>query len=449
MTECMPPSPFRRLVQAWRKSPISDAETQADRGVKRGPADRIGATMGRTTPPRAKPAGLSSLVPAIIGLVIAVGAGLGACAQSSAPDSVRGIYFVANMGRGDSLTATGTRRDFTAALANRYINGAYLKDYWNSVEPADGVYDWAAFDKQIRVAEAAGKKIALAIQAGTKTPSWVYAEGARPFQTITTETAEGNFCQSQNVPIPWDPVFLRKWTALVAAFGAHYANDPHVVQVKITGIDITTDETVMPHSRGETRSKKKGSRAGVPCTFPNDNANWISEGYSQAKVFGAWKQMAHAFAAAFPKQALTVMTSTHAMPSIGPDGQVDPTGAAENFASDTFLSYGAATFGRRFVAAQNGWRPNHLDEGVLRFASRTGNPFGWQPSWPIKCKDGGGRQRIGSEGCTERRAVEQLFQNGLKDHPAYLELLLPLFSTNAYDDLIKDAYTNVVGDRGY
>jgi len=330
-------------------------------------------------------------------------------------------------------------------VANPYINGAYLKDYWSDVEPADGAYNWSALDEQMKIAEAAGKKVALGVQAGTKTPSWVYAAGARPFQTITPEGALGNYCQSQSVPIPWDPVFLSKWKAFVVAFGAHYARDPHISEVKITGIDVTTDETVMPHSTGETRTKKKGAAAGKVCTFPNDDANWIANGYTQAKVFGAWKQIAAVFAAAFPKQALTVMTSIHAMPSIGPDGRYDPTEAAAGFASYTFLPYGAATFGKRFVAAQNGWRPNHLDEGVLRFATTTGNPFGWQPSWPLKCREDGKNVHAGSGDCTERMAVQELFQVGLQHHPTYLELLVPIGRANTYDDLIKQAYTQVMG----
>ena len=398
-----------------------------------------------TTRPHPIIAGLSTLMVVVFALVIFAHAAQSSRPQSATDRSLSGIYLVANIDRGDSLAVSGSRRDFSAALSNRYINGAFLKTSWSDLEPADGAYEWSALDAQVKIAEGAGKKVALGVQAGTKTPGWVYAEGAKPFHTITTEAADGNFCQSQSVPIPWDPVFLRKWTAFVAAFGARYANDPHISEVKITGINTTTNETKMPHSPGETRSKKKGSRAGIPCTFPNDDANWLAAGYTQAKVFGAWKRMATAFAVAFPKQALTVMTSTHSMPSVGPDGRYDATGSAEAFATNTFLSYGAAAFGKRFAAAQNGWRPNHLDAGVLSFAAKTGNPFGWQHSWPIKCEEEGRRVHLGSGDCTERRAVEELFRTGLQSHPTYLELLHPVSGSNAYDDLIKEAYMQVMG----
>ncbi|MEO8881815.1 MAG: hypothetical protein ABI377_00060, partial [Devosia sp.] len=115
------------------------------------------------------------------------------------------------------------------------------------------------------------------------------------------------------------------------------------------------------------------------------------------------------------------------------------------FASRAFLSYGAATYGKRFVAAQNGWRPGHLDEGVLSFARATGNPFGWQQSWPIKCRENGERLPLGTGDCTKRKAVEELFATGLASHPTYLELLLPISGTHAYDDLIARAYTQVMG----
>jgi len=364
---------------------------------------------------------------------------------AAAAEALRGVYLVANIAQGDSLAASDSRHDFSNAMANRTINGAYLKEAWNDLEPADGVFAWGALDRQVRLAEAAGKKIALGVQAGTATPPWVYGAGAAPFRTITREAANDNFCRPQEVPIPWDPVFLRQWTDFVRAFGAHYADDPRLVEVKITGINITTHETSMPHSIGQTRTKTKGSRAGTPCALPNDDANWVAAGYTQGKVFDAWKRIANAFAVAFPRQALVVMTSTHSMPSIGSDGQLDPTGAAEGFASNAFFDYGAATYGKRFAAAQNGWRPHHLDEGVLSFAARTGNPFGWQPSWPIKCREGGARTKVGEADCTERKAVEELFQTGLASRPTYLELLHPLTETNAYDDLIKQAYDQVMG----
>ena len=363
---------------------------------------------------------------------------------AAAAQSLKGIYLVANIAEGDSLSSSGSRRDFSPALANRFINGAFLKDAWNHLEPSDGVFAWGELDRQVRLAEAAGKKISLGIQAGTATPPWVYAAGAAPFHTITPEAVNDNFCRPQDVPVPWDPVFLRKWTDFVRAFGARYANDPRLVAVKITGIDITTPETGMPHSIGETRTKKKGAHAGMACTFPNDDANWLAIGYTQDKVFGAWKRIANAFATAFPRQALVVMTSTHSMPSIGPDGRLDPTGAAEGFASNAFFSDGAAAYGKRFAAAQNGWRPGHLDPGVSSFAARTGNPFGWQPSWPIKCLEDGAKERMGTGDCTERRAVEQLFRTGLGSRPTYLELLHPISGTTAYNDLIQQAYGQVM-----
>jgi hypothetical protein len=389
---------------------------------------------------------------AILGLVVSNYATVAEAAlpprQSTSHAVLNGIYVLVDIGNGDSLVAAGSRRDFTAALSNRYINGVYLKQTWRNVEPVDGAYDWAVLDKQVKIAEASGKKIALSLQAGTEAPAWIYAEGAKPFHTVTTEGANGNFCRPQTVPVPWDPVFLKKWTALVAAFGARYARDPEVSEVKISGIDITTNETNMPRSTGVTLTKKKGAAAGRVCKLPNDVANWIAYGYTQAKVFGAWKQIAASFATAFPKQSLTVMTGVHSMPSIGADGRYDPTGAAGSFASDTFLPYGAATFGRRFVAAQNGWRPNHLDPGVLKFAAKTGNPFGWQPSWPIQCREHDQDVHIGTGDCTERLAVQQLFQVGLQTHPTYLELLFPIASPNAYRDLIQQAYTQVMAEPG-
>ena len=78
-------------------------------------------------------------------------------------------------------------------------------------------------------------------------------------------------------------------------------------------------------------------------------------------------------------------------------------------------------------------------------ATTTGNPFGWQPSWPLKCREDGKNVHAGSGDCTERMAVQELFQVGLQHHPTYLELLVPIGRANTYDDLIKQAYTQVMG----
>ena len=106
-----------------------------------------------------------------------------------------------------------------ATLQNPAVDGVSLRQNWSEVEPSDGVYNFAYLDANIQAAQAAGKLVAISVAAGEGTPSWLFAEGAQGFKTIDPSAS----CQLVEIPIPWDPVFLSKWTTFIQRLGAHYA----------------------------------------------------------------------------------------------------------------------------------------------------------------------------------------------------------------------------------
>ena len=337
-----------------------------------------------------------------------------------------GIYFMPS--KGDSLSGTSAKeKSDLLAFQNPVVDGVYLRDDWNSIEPTEGVYNWNYLDSQVAVADAAHKKIEISVQAGVHTPPWVFADGAQQFHTITTETAQGNFCKSAVVPVPWDPIFLTKWTAFINAFAAHYANNSNVAVVKITGINITTDETVAPQETGETVTEgnnAKGSNG--TCQTNNDVSEWVADGYTGQKVFTAWKTIATAFATAFPHQYLGIMTSEHSFPQINfTTSTADPSGGALSI--NYFLPAGKQILGNRFIVGQNGARPNHLDASIWNFATSTNTHLGWQPSWPIdSCFDSTGkfvRTAKFAPPCDMNTVIEQLIKEELSSNPNYLEFM--------------------------
>src|SRR5947209_8776574 len=103
------------------------------------------------------------------------------------------------------------------ALANPNVDGIALRSQWQTLEPADGVYDWSYFDGQIAAATAAGKSVSLSVTAGIFSPSWLYDEGAQAFTFVGRKSPD-----PQTIPVPYDPVFLEKWQAFVQAFGRRY-----------------------------------------------------------------------------------------------------------------------------------------------------------------------------------------------------------------------------------
>jgi hypothetical protein len=173
-------------------------------------------------------------------------------------------------------------------LKDPAIDGFSLRAGWGDVEPREGAYDWSVFDRVIAAAANSGKKIMLRILPGVKTPAWVYEAGAKRFDCVDVNPYHATEGETISMPVPWDPVYLNKWKRLVAAFGAHYANERAVTIVAITG----------------------ASGGGEMHLGDKDNAShWDSVGYSDQALIGAWKEAIDAFVAAFPHQHLSVAIS--------------------------------------------------------------------------------------------------------------------------------------------
>ncbi len=170
-------------------------------------------------------------------------------------------------------------------LSNPDVDGFSLRAGWSDVEPADDAYDWSQFDAVIEAAAAHGKKVMLRVLPGLRTPEWVYEAGAARFEFVDDNPNRPTYGEVVSMPLPWDPVFLTKWSDLVAAFGARYAANPAVTLVAMTG----------PAAGGEMHLGDKS------------NADrWHDLGYSNELLIDTWKLTIDAFSAAFPNQHRTV-----------------------------------------------------------------------------------------------------------------------------------------------
>jgi hypothetical protein len=155
-----------------------------------------------------------------------------------APD-IRGIYLYSLNTVVDKLPANSPQ--VTHALSEPGVDGFTLVENWSSVEPERGVFEWdklpdgqqGHFDQWVRTAVSAGRKINLAIRAGQDTPCWMFDlasqpcgsgylgsyAGAREF-TFVAASHQGQTqhpCEVVSMAVPWDPVFLREWDAMLAA----------------------------------------------------------------------------------------------------------------------------------------------------------------------------------------------------------------------------------------
>jgi hypothetical protein len=97
------------------------------------------------------------------------------------------------------------------------VDGIALRLSWSTLEPTDNVYDWSVLDSALSLAAARGKKVTLHVLASVYAPppGWVYTQGAASY----TYTAFNGATHTD--PVPWDSVFLSKWSEFLNALAQH------------------------------------------------------------------------------------------------------------------------------------------------------------------------------------------------------------------------------------
>ena len=110
--------------------------------------------------------------------------------------------------------------DSTAVLdsfaARATVDGLAFRTAWGVLEPQDGVYDWRTLDDAFDTARARGKQLTLhAGASGIGVPRWLGALGVAMYTYSTPMGA------AVTEPLPWDAIFIARYTRFVAALAAH------------------------------------------------------------------------------------------------------------------------------------------------------------------------------------------------------------------------------------
>lgn len=247
---------------------------------------------------------LRPLVARYLGALMALALALSGAGRASAyTPNINGVYALGSAMRPDIPEAT---------LSNPAVDGVALRFFWDQVEPAEDAFNWSPMDREIGIARAHGKKVSFSVTPGVRTPAWVYAAGAAPFTYIWNRPFGFAQCSQQRLPIPWDPVYLAKWSAFVHAIGRRYAANPSVVMVKVTGINSGASEMNLPHGGGFSAVNCPGGG--------NDDANWRRVGYSRDKIKLAFRTIGDVFAESFPRQALAFGITPVGLPLLDSEG---------------------------------------------------------------------------------------------------------------------------------
>jgi hypothetical protein len=174
--------------------------------------------------------------------------------------------------------------------ANHNLSGVCLHIPWDQVEKEPGKPDFSAIDKTVAVFRSIGMKYQLCLKPGVYTPSFVYTEGARPFETRVTNPHRANVGDAVKLPVPWDPVYERDFSRLIQQLGEHYASDPLCVSVVLTCANFMSAEMHLPKTR-------------------EDLSRWQALGDYDARLLEVYKKFIDVWGTAFPKQELSLHVS--------------------------------------------------------------------------------------------------------------------------------------------
>ena len=174
--------------------------------------------------------------------------------------------------------------------ANHQLAGVCLNVAWKEVEKEPGKPDFNAIDKFVAVLRGIGMKYQICFKPGASTPPFVYAEGAQSFETRVTNPNRANVGQAIMIPVPWDSIYQRNFSRVIAELGERYANDPLCVSVVLTCANLLSAEMHLP-KRGE------------------DLAKWKALGNYEEKLLEVYKKYTDEWAKAFPRQEISLHLS--------------------------------------------------------------------------------------------------------------------------------------------
>jgi hypothetical protein len=133
-------------------------------------------------------------------------------------------------------------------------------------------------------------KYQLCLKPGVHTPSFVYADGARSFETRVTNPHRANVGEAVRIPIPWDPIYERDFSRIIHQLGQRYASDPLCVSVVLTCANFMSAEMHLPKTR-------------------QDLSRWQALGDYETRLLEVYKNFIDVWGTAFPKQDLNLHAS--------------------------------------------------------------------------------------------------------------------------------------------
>ncbi|MDI6779691.1 MAG: T9SS type A sorting domain-containing protein [Bacteroidota bacterium] len=301
-----------------------------------------------------------------------------------------------------------------SVYANPHVAGIAVRTGWGTLEPVEGQYDWSYLDNEIQKAASAGKKVSLFIAGALfsrATPDWVYTAGAQPYYFIDQNPFHPTYGDTLKMPLPWDSVYIAKWTRFIRVLGSRYANDATISYI-----------------RGASESVTNGWGLSETDAF---GRSWTAYGYTPDKLLAAWKTVLEAFMVAFPKTALWDEVG-----HIIFEPQVS--GKSQTYVAEQIAQYGFQTYPDRFCVWRediSGCIPNPPTDGYWKILWDHKGRNGAQITWNVQ--DGPKRMnKCGIAPNDKPTVLKAAVQRGLDYGMPYLEIYQA--------DVIDIALTSVI-----
>lgn len=233
-----------------------------------------------------------------------------------------------------------------AILTHPDVAGVSLRGQWQEVEPSEGMYDWSYFDTELERAVKAGKAVLLRITTGGRnTPPWVFDAGVQTFSFVDTNPYSTTYGETLTIPVFWDPIFLEKKKAFVAAMGRHFAAPRVFLQRKRTPLTAIGQRLAANGAIvlvAASCANATTSDWNVPHTEA-DVANWLALGYTSEALIQACQDIIDATMTAFPHQ--------HILMAIGrTSNKLDPD---PDYVARAVIDYAKARYPDRFIVQKN------------------------------------------------------------------------------------------------
>ncbi|HXZ43739.1 MAG TPA: beta-galactosidase [archaeon] len=302
----------------------------------------------------------------------------GPLASGQGGNQPRGLYIY-------SYPAFIRSGEYESALSVEGIDGAAVVMKWAEIEPARGVYDFSEFDRRIKLVRSHGLAIELGVLAGGSAPEWIYLpsskdKGARKLSFVFSHhNGKGRLINVTLAP-PWDPIYQAAFVEMLGHVAQHLrAIDAlkYVSVVKLTGVNTDTDEVRLP-----AETPQETGNPGVSDAI----STWRSVGYRPSLVVQAMREVAMAWARAFPDTWMVLPIIPQAsFPPIGEDGQVATGRRAKIAVRDLLGDVVAAAEGvcHGHFLLQMDWlmAGKPVRPRVMELARRFGVPVAWQTNF--------------------------------------------------------------------